>query len=153
MKKLINVLTLSLLVSLLISCKKSEDPKPDTEAPTIEFVKPVSNGSTSYSRGLPMDLSATFKDNSALSECVVTISYHATSTSNVLKGIGSPWAPAETGEQFVISFNGEKEKVVSTNLFEDDIEIACLSGNYTLTFVVTDKSLNKYTTTVDITLE
>lgn len=154
MKKIINVLTVGiLLITLSNSCKKSEDPKPDEEAPTIEFTKPSMDGSTEYSRGLPMDFSATFRDNKALKECVVTISYNYETTSSVLKGIGSPWAPAELGEQFTIEFDGETEKTVATNLFDDDIEISCLSGSYTLTFVVEDKSGNLFTTTVDVSIE
>jgi len=154
MKKIINVLTVGiLLLTFASSCKKNDDPKPDVEAPTIEFAKPSLDGSTAYSRGFSMDFSATFRDNKALKQCVVTISYNPEVTTSMLKGIGSPWTPVQTEEQFSIEFDGEKEKVVSVNLFDDDIEIACLSGSYTLTFAVEDESENKFTTTVDITIE
>ena len=155
MNKIIRLLPLTLLLVLLsVSCSKSnDDPGPDITVPTIEFTKPNADGTTSYTRGLPMDLNATFKDDRALSKCIVTITYTEESPKTVLKGIGSPWAPAELGDQFTIDFTGEKEKVVSVDLFDDPIEAACLGGKYTLKFVVTDKTGNELTKLVDVTLQ
>ncbi|MBS2097470.1 DUF4625 domain-containing protein [Carboxylicivirga linearis] len=154
MKKLLNILTVGLLaLSVTSSCKKSDDPGPDEQAPTIEFTKPSADGSTVYYRGMSMDFSATFRDDRALKQCQVNISYNSVTPSSILKGIGSPWGPAENGDSDVFLFDGEKEETISTNLFDEDIEIACLAGEYTLTFVVMDESENTFTTTVDVTIE
>lgn len=147
---------LSIVLALFnTSCGGSDsDPVADTEAPTIEFVKPNIDGSTSFSRGTPMDVDLTFKDNMGLEKCVVTITYPIqASTSELLKGIGSPWQPAENGEEFTIEFDGETEKQVTTDLFTDPIEVSCLSGTYVLTFVLEDTSANTATETITVTID
>ncbi len=156
MNKMIKLLPIALLVmAFTFSCKKSDpDPGPDTTAPTVEFTKPNADGTTKYSRGSSMDLDAVFKDDRALKSCTITISYNAAAPSTALKGIGTPWTPAEDGSQHVISFNGETEKEEKVAmLFDQEIEAACLAGSYTLKFVMLDKTDNKSEKLVDITIE
>nr|WP_321451990.1 DUF4625 domain-containing protein [uncultured Carboxylicivirga sp.] len=155
MKRIFRVLTLGFAGTiLLMACSKSDSPEKDTEAPTIEFTKPLLDGTTNYSKGVEMGLNATFKDNKELSKCVVTIEYLDQSIESVsLKGFGSPWAPAENEESYEIDLSGETEITVTENLFDEAIEMNCLGGAYQLKFVVTDKEGNELTTTVDVTIQ
>nr|WP_319398323.1 DUF4625 domain-containing protein [uncultured Carboxylicivirga sp.] len=154
MKRIFRIFTLGFASTiLLMACSKSDSPEKDTEAPTIEFTKPLLDGTTNYSKGVEMGLNATFKDNKELSKCVVTIEYLDQSIESAsLKGFGSPWAPAENNESYEIDLSGETE-TVNANLFDEAIEMNCLGGAYQLKFVVTDKEGNELITNVDVTIQ
>lgn len=157
MNKIIKLLPIALMALVIISgCKKKEeDPGPDTTKPTVEFSKPSADGSTSYTRGTGMDLDAVFRDDRALKNCTITIRYNDPVPAKAeLKGIGTPWTPAEEGTEFIITFNSETEKrVQEAMLFDQDIEASCLTGSYTLKFVILDKSDNKSEKLVDVTID
>jgi len=150
-KNITKALALSLLFVGMVACG-SDSEGPDTEGPSVVITTP--NTTDTYTKGSNLPLVATFKDNRGLKDCQITIEYvGAIPGSTVLKGIGTPWAPAETGAIHKITFNEEKSKDINEpQLFDQAIEAACLSGIYKLTFVITDaaEEPNQTTETIDI---
>lgn len=150
-KNLTKILALGMVVFSLVACGGGSD-GPDTEAPTISISKP--NSTDLNKRGSDLPLIATFKDNRGLDKCVITIEFQGvTPKQAILKGIDTPWAPAENNEKHEIIFNSEKTADVNeTQLFNMPIENSCSSGTYTLTFTITDTAEEPNTTveTLDI---
>ncbi|MCT4588296.1 MAG: DUF4625 domain-containing protein [Carboxylicivirga sp.] len=122
----------------------------DKQAPSVTISAP--NSTDMYKRGNNLKLHATFEDNIGLHDCQISIKYIGTlSGSAELKGIGTPWSPVEDNQVHSISFLGSKTKSVNeSQLFDEPIEAACLSGIYRLTFKLSDISGNKKTETMDI---
>ncbi|WP_289055501.1 DUF4625 domain-containing protein [Carboxylicivirga marina] len=146
--KLTKTLALSLLLIGTIACG-SDDEGPDTEGPTVDITTP--NETDLYKRGSALPLDAVFSDNRELATCVISISYVESSPAAQLKGIGTPWTPAENGDKETITFTEKKEeKITIPQLFGEDIEGACLGGTYKLTFVMTDATGNSSTKEVNI---
>lgn len=149
--KLTKTFALCLLVFATIACGGGDD-GPDTQGPTVEITTP--NTTEIYKRGEALPLVATFNDNRGLKDCKITIEYiSGLPGSAELKGVGSPWSPAENNEVHTISFNGSKSQDVNeAQLFKEPIEAACLSGIYRLTFTMSDNATepNVSTETIEI---
>jgi len=139
MKNYTNLLLLfALVLSISFTGCGKDDEKPDTEGPTVELRDPFDN--KTYTRGGALPLDATFKDASGMKSCVVTIEYNDVVSKTQLKGIGSPWTPAENGDVHNLTFKGEKVEVITeAKLFNQNIEAACLGGSYTVIFDMEDK--------------
>ncbi|MBK3518714.1 hypothetical protein [Carboxylicivirga marina] len=140
--KLTKTLALSLLLIGAIACG-SDDEGPDTEGPTVVITTPVANQQFNKASGyMDLPLVAIFKDNKGLGKCDITIEYiEATPGKAALKGIGSPWTPAENGETHTINFNEERSKDVNEpQLFGVPIEAACTGGIYRLTLTMYDNA-------------
>ena len=151
-EKLTKTLALGLLVIAMAACGGSDDEGPDTQGPSVQITTP--NTTDTYTRGNNLPLEATFTDNRGLDNCEITIDYiGATPGAVELKGIGTPWTPAETDKVHTIKFNDVTTKDVDEEqLFEMPIEAACLGGVYRLTFVISDNAPepNVTTETIDI---
>lgn len=153
MNKFTNLLIIStvLLSFALVSCGK-DDEKPDTDPPTVELRDPFEN--KTYNRGAALPLDVTFSDKSGMKSCVVSITYNDVAPATQLKGIGTPWAPAENNETDDLVIKGTKggETVTKAKLFDQNIEAACLGGSYTITFDMEDNVGNKSQKTVTIVI-
>ena len=110
----------------------------DEIAPTVKITSP--NTTNLYKRGTDLRLVARFKDNGVLKNCKITIKYISALPGFLnLKGIGSPWSPAENNDVHTLIFNGSHDKKVNVKqLFDVPIEAACLSGIYRLTLITSD---------------
>ena len=152
-EKLTKTLALSLLVITMAACGGSDDDEgPDTQGPSVEITTP--NTTDTYKRSGNLPLEATFTDNRGLDNCEITIDYVGEIPGSAeLKGIGTPWTPAESNKVHTIKFNDVKTKDVNeSQLFDMSIEPSCLSGVYRLTFVISDNAPepNVTTETIDI---
>ncbi|MCG8581779.1 MAG: DUF4625 domain-containing protein [Bacteroidales bacterium] len=148
-KKITKTLALSFLLLGVFACG-SDSEGPDTEGPSVDITTP--NETDTYKRRTALPLNAKFTDNKELAKCVISISYVTPTTSAQLKGIGTPWAPAENGETETINFTEKKEQIVTIPmLFDQEIEAACLGGDYKLKFDMTDAEGN--TSTKEITIK
>ncbi|WP_430817282.1 DUF4625 domain-containing protein [Carboxylicivirga sp. RSCT41] len=140
-KKITKTLALSFLLFGVFACG-SDSEGPDTEGPSVDITTP--NETDTYKRGSALPLNAKFTDNRELAKCIISISYVTPTGSAQLKGIGTPWAPAENGDTEVIIFTEKKEQVVTIDkLFGDEIEAACLGGDYKLKFEMSDAEGNQ----------
>ncbi len=150
-KEFTKTLAFGLVLLGMVACGGGSD-GPDTAAPTVMITTP--NTVDTYTRGSDLPLVATFKDNRGLKRCVITIEYvGAVPGIAALKGVDTPWAPAETEAEHVINFYDSKEKDVNVaQLFDMPIEAACTGGVYRLTFTISDnaETPNVATETLDI---
>lgn len=150
-KNLTKTLALGLILLGALACGGGSD-GPDTEAPTVAISKP--NTTDIYKRGSDLPLMASFNDNRGLKKCVITIEYIGPLPGvPSLKGIDTPWYPAEKDQEHVINFNEEKSRDVNeAQLFNMPIELSCSSGVYRLTFTISDnaETPNVATETLDI---
>ncbi len=153
MKNHTNLLLFFALVLMIsfTSCGK-DDETPDTEGPTVELKDPFDN--KTYYKGSALPLDVTFKDASGLKSCAVSIKYNDNAPKTQLKGIGSPWLPAENGNVDNLAIIGTKggETITKAQLFGQNIEAACLGGSYTITFDMEDKVGNKSQKMVNIVI-
>ena len=149
-KKITKTLALSFLLIGVFACG-SDSEGPDTEGPSVDITTP--NETDTYKRGTALPLNAKFTDNKELAKCIISISYVTPASSAAqLKGIGTPWTPAENGDTEVINFTEKKEQTVTISmLFGQEIEAACLSGDYKLKFEMTDAEGNA--TSEEITIK
>jgi len=157
MKNYTNLLLLfALVLSISFTGCGKDDEKPDTDAPILDLSKEENNPfeNRTYTKGGPLPLNATFKDESGMKSCAVSIVYNDATPKTQLKGIGSPWTPVENGDIDNLSFEGKKgeETVTKEQLFGQNIEASCLSGIYTITFDMEDKVGNKSQKKVNIVI-
>jgi len=157
MKNYTNLLLLfALVLSISFAGCGKDDEKPDTEGPILDLSDEKSDPfeNRTYTRGGALPLNATFKDASGMKSCAVTITYNDVAPKTQLKGIGSPWTPAENEDVDNLSFEGKKggETITKEQLFGQNIEAACLGGIYTITFDMEDMVGNKSQKKVNINI-
>jgi len=138
MKELTKVLAIAFIAISTISCGSSDD-GPDQTKPTVDVKTPTAD--QAFNRGENLPLNALFKDNNALKNCIVSLSYNEATPagSATLKGISLPWTPNDA----TIELSGKSVTKDLTNIFATPIEGTCKSGSYTLTFIVEDQAGNK----------
>ncbi|WP_439185522.1 DUF4625 domain-containing protein [Carboxylicivirga taeanensis] len=134
-----NITNCLILCCLLVgtACGGGSD-GPDKTKPEADIKVPSANQTFVKGANLPLD--AVFTDNKALKNCVVTLVYNPDVTSAQLKGLSDPWEPAPA----TIPLNGKQtDEQKLDNIFAEPVESSCLSGDYTLTFIVEDAAGNK----------
>ncbi len=142
MKKYISKLsTLMILVLGLMASSCSDDEIKDTTDPTATFTSPIE--SAVYSRGQSMICNAVFEDDIELLMVEINI-YSQKST----KGWDTPWIYNET-----VYLSGKTDELSAYQIFNQDIPLDIMSGQYTLEFKVFDKTLNYSSYQFDISIE
>ncbi|MBK3516483.1 DUF4625 domain-containing protein [Carboxylicivirga marina] len=148
MYKIISKLSvLMLLAIVIVACGKEER---DSEAPTMEIMKPLEGDTFTF--GQPVLFTGQFFDNETLKDCEIVLTYNGAEKSAVLKGLESPWEAVNRGD--AILFTAEE----LTSAMREDLQLfgeavpICLSGSYTITFITSDLAGNKTEESVDINI-
>jgi hypothetical protein len=136
------------VVFSFFSCGGSSDEEEvqpmDTEKPIISIAKPLNN--ETVVRGLDLILDAQLTDNADLKELEVSISMPVT---KVATGIEEPWQPLPEK----INLSGKVVNVNDHQLFGEVIPADCLIGEYTLTFLLTDKADNQAKQVINVNIQ
>jgi hypothetical protein len=135
-----------LLITLLFSScgEDAEEIIEDLNGPLGVVTKP--SVGQKFSKGDLVLLSATFSDDKELKECSISLGYSGNKGASVV-------LPAWEPEAVVISLNNKEITITDRTLFGGAIPTEILTGEYSVTITITDKSGKSKSYVVDIVIE